>query len=52
MKFRLPTDLATILLAVWLILFGLMGLGLTFPYSGYVVAALAIATGVLLLLRR
>ena len=46
----MPKNLGMILLAVWLILTGLVGLGLSFPYLGYVVAGLAIAAGALLLL--
>jgi hypothetical protein len=52
MKFKLPTNLGMVLLAVWLVLFGLNGLGLTFPYIGYILAGLAIAAGVLLLVSR
>jgi len=50
-----PKNLGMTLLAVWLILFGLLTapfLKFSFPYSGDLLAALAIAVGVLLLLRR
>jgi hypothetical protein len=50
-----PKNLGTILLAVWLILFGLLNapfLAIRFAYSGHLLAILALAAGVLLLLRR
>jgi hypothetical protein len=52
---KLPKNLATILLAAWLILFGLLTapfLGIQFAHSGDLLALLAIAAGVMLLLRR
>ena len=52
---KLPKNLGTILLAVWLILFGLLSapfLGLGFSHSGDILALLAIVAGVLLLLER
>jgi hypothetical protein len=52
---RLPKNLAMLLLAVWLILFGLLTapfLRFSFTYSGDLLAVLAIAVGVLLLLQR
>lgn len=52
---NLPANLGMILLAVWLILFGLLTaqfLGVHFAHSGDLLAVLAIVTGVLLLLRR
>jgi hypothetical protein len=51
----LPKNLGMILLAVWLILFGVLTapfLKFGFAHSGDVLAALAIAVGVLLLLQR
>jgi len=51
----LPKNLGMILLAVWLILFGVLTapfLKFGFTHSGDVLAALAIAVGVLLLLQR
>jgi hypothetical protein len=51
----MPKNLGMILLAVWLILFGLLSapfLGLNFAHSGDILAVLAIATGGLLLLQR
>jgi hypothetical protein len=52
---RVPKNLGKVLLAVWLILFGLLTapfLGIGFAYSGHVLAVLAIAAGVLLLMER
>ena len=52
---KLPKNLGSILLAVWLILSGLLNapfLRLGFTYSGDILAVLAIAAGVLLLLDR
>jgi len=52
---KLPKNLGMILLAVWLILFGVLTapfLKFSFAYSGDLLALLAIAAGVLLLLRR
>ena len=50
-----PKDLGMMVLAVWLIVFGLLTvsvLKIHFAHSGDVLAVLAIAAGVLLLLRR
>ena len=52
---KVPANLGMILLAVWLILFGLLTapfLGFHFAHSGDVLAVLAIVAGVLILLRR
>ena len=52
---NLPKNLGMILLAVWLILFGLLTapfLAVRFANSGDLLALLAIATGIVLLLRR
>lgn len=52
---KLPKGLGMILVAVWLILFGILSapfLKFSFAYSGDVLAVLAIAAGVVLLLRR
>jgi hypothetical protein len=52
---KLPKSLGMILLAVWLICFGVLNapfLKLSFAYSDDVLAVLAIAAGALLLLRR
>ncbi len=52
---KTPKDLGTVLLAVWLIAFGLLTvsfLKISFAHSGDVLAVLAIAAGVLLLLKR
>ena len=50
---RLPRNLGTLLLAIWLILTGLIEL-VNFSFSGLpiIMAILAMAAGVLLLLRR
>lgn len=49
----LPANLGYLLLAIWLILTGLLPLlNITFAGSGVILAILAIAAGVLLLLRR
>jgi hypothetical protein len=51
----LPKNLGMLLLAVWLILFGLLTapfLGVSFARSGDLLAVLAIAAGVLLLVQR
>jgi hypothetical protein len=50
-----PKDLGMIVLAAWLILFGLLTapfLKISFAHSGDVLSVLAIATGVLLFMRR
>jgi hypothetical protein len=52
---RLPRNLGMILLAVWLILFGVLTapfLKVSFGYSGDLLALLAIAAGVCLFLQR
>jgi hypothetical protein len=52
---KLPKSLGMILLAVWLILFGLLTapfLSVSFAHSGDLLAVLAIAAGVVLLLLR
>jgi hypothetical protein len=52
---RAPTNLGRLLLAVWLILFGLLTapfLKFNFAYSGDILAVLAIVVGVLLLMER
>ena len=52
---KLSTNLGMLLLAVWLILFGLLTapfLRVSFAYSGDLLAVLAVAVGVLLLLKR
>jgi hypothetical protein len=52
---RLPKNLGMLLLAVWLILFGVLTapfLKFSFAYSGDLLAVLAIAVGVLLLVQR
>lgn len=52
---KTPKDLGMTLLAAWLILFGLLTapfLKISFAHSGDVLAVLAIATGVLLFMKR
>jgi hypothetical protein len=52
---KAPKDLGMILLAAWLILFGVLTapfLRVSFAHSGDVLALLAIAAGVLLLMKR
>lgn len=52
---RLPKNLGTILLAIWLILFGILTapvLKVSFAYSGDLLAVLAIAAGVCLFVQR
>jgi len=50
---RLSGNLGIILLSIWLILTGLLPLlNVNVPYSGIVMALLAVITGVLLLIRR
>jgi len=51
----MPKNLGGLLLAIWLILFGLLyspTLHLSFPMSGDILAVLAIVTGVLMLMNR
>jgi hypothetical protein len=52
---KMPTNLGMIVLAVWLILFGLLTapfLGLSFSHSGDILAVTAVIAGVLLLVQR
>jgi hypothetical protein len=52
---NVPKNLGMLLLALWLILFGLLTaplLKFSFAYSGDLLAVLAIAVGVLLLLKK
>ena len=50
---KLALNLGMVLLAIWLIVTGLLLLpGVSFPSSGIIMAILAIAAGVLILLRR
>jgi hypothetical protein len=52
---KLPKNLGMLLLAIWLILFGLLTapfLSISFAHSGNILAVLAITAGVLLLLQR
>ena len=50
---RMPKNLGTLLIAIWFILYGLIGLfGLSFRYIGELMGALALVAGVLLLLER
>jgi hypothetical protein len=55
MKWLRTRNRGTLLLAVWLILFGLLTtsfLKVSFPYSSDILALLAIAAGILLFLER
>jgi hypothetical protein len=55
MTMKMPKSLGMILLAVWLILFGLLTapiLQLSFAHSANLLAGLAIAVGVVLLIQR
>ncbi len=49
---KLPKNLGVLLLAIWLILIGLTGFGLSLGSLRPLLDILAIAAGVLLLLRR
>ena len=52
---KMPSNLGMILLAVWLIAFGVLTapfLKFSFSYSGDVLAVLAVVAGVLLLIQR
>ena len=49
---RFDRDLAFILLAVYLILVGLMGLGVSFGALGIIAAICALAAGILMLIYR
>lgn len=52
---KLPKNLGMLLLAAWLILFGILTapvLKVSFVYSGDLLAVLAIAAGVVLLMKR
>lgn len=52
---KMSKDLGTLMLAVWLILYGVLSqrfVSINIPYSGDLLAVLAIVIGVLLLLRR
>jgi hypothetical protein len=52
-NFKLPKDLGMILLGIWLIMTGLIPLlHLSFEGLPFIMAILAIASGVLVLLRR
>ena len=52
-KYHIRGNLGILLLAIWLILVGLLQLiNFSFPASGMVTAILAIAAGILLLIRR
>jgi hypothetical protein len=49
---KLNKNLAMILLAVYLIVVGLQGLGMTFNYLPIIAALCALAAGILLLINR
>lgn len=48
---RITKKLAIQLAAIYLILSGLMGLGINFPLLGVITAILALAAGILLLIK-
>jgi hypothetical protein len=55
MSMNLPSNLGMLLLAVWLIAWGVLTapmLGVSFAQSANILAVLAIVTGVVLLLKR
>jgi hypothetical protein len=55
MSMKMPKNLGMLLLAVWLILFGVLTapfLNFSFAHSGDVLAVLGFAAGVLLVLQR
>lgn len=55
MKMKMPMNLGRILLAVWLILYGLLTapfLSISFSHSGDLLAVLVVVTGILLLVQR
>ena len=55
MKMKMPMNLGRLLLAVWLILYGILTapfLSISFPRGGDLLAVLAVVTGVLLLIQR
>jgi uncharacterized membrane protein HdeD (DUF308 family) len=49
---KLPKNLSTLLLAVYLILAGLAALGVSFPFMGTIIGVVALVAGVLYLLNR
>lgn len=49
---RFDRNLGFILLAVFLVLYGLLGLGLSFPALGTIAALCALVAGILLLIYR
>ncbi len=52
MRARLTRNLGMLLLAIWLIIYGLTSLGIGFPGLGALLGLLAIAAGVLMLVGR
>jgi hypothetical protein len=50
--FKRQRNWGLLLLAIWLLVSGALHLGVSFPQEHYVLAALAIAAGVLILLER
>ena len=47
---KITDNLGDLLLAVFLLLSGLMGLGISFPFAGVITAVVALAAGVLKLI--
>ena len=52
MRINFTRRIGWILLAIWLILTGLAGLGVSFPGLGPILALLAIIAGILILIER
>jgi hypothetical protein len=52
MRINFTRRIGWLLLAVWLILTGLGGFGLSFPGEGAILALLAIGAGILILIER
>ena len=52
MRINFTRRIGWLLLAIWLILTGLAGLGLSFPSEGVILAIMAIAAGIFILIER
>jgi hypothetical protein len=52
MRLTFTRRIGSILLAIFLILFGLQAFGLNFPSEGVILAILAIAAGIFILIER
>ena len=50
---KITNNLGMLLLAIWLILYGILAVfGVSFPQQGIIMGILALAAGILLLIRR